>query len=70
VQKDRGIKAALYATAGIPEFWMVNLVDRAVEVHRQPREGRYDLVERVTAGQTLAPAGFPDIQFRADILIG
>jgi Uma2 family endonuclease len=70
VQKDRGIKAALYATAGIPEFWLVNLVDRVVEVHRQPREGRYDLVVRVTAGQPLAPVAFPDIRFRADIVIG
>jgi Uma2 family endonuclease len=69
VQKDRGIKAALYATAGIPEFWLVNLVDRIVEVHRQPREGRYEVIERVVAGQTLAPAAFPGIQFPADIVV-
>lgn len=70
VQKDRGLKAALYATAGIPEFWLVNLADRVVEVHRQPTEGRYEVVERVTAGQELAPAAFPDVQFRADDLLG
>jgi Uma2 family endonuclease len=33
---DRGRKAALYARAGIPEYWLVNLVDRQVEVYRSP----------------------------------
>lgn len=33
---DRGEKASLYASAGIPEYWVVNLVDRRVEVYRDP----------------------------------
>lgn len=33
---DRGTKASLYAQAGIAEYWIVNLVDRVLEVHRQP----------------------------------
>jgi Uma2 family endonuclease len=33
---DRGRKAALYARAGIAEYWIVNLVDRVLEVHREP----------------------------------
>ena len=33
---DRQTKAALYARAGIPEYWIVNLVETAVEVHRDP----------------------------------
>lgn len=33
---DRGVKAALYARAGVPEYWIVNLCDRIVEVHRGP----------------------------------
>ena len=33
---DRGYKATLYARAGIVEYWIVNLVDRALEVHRAP----------------------------------
>ena len=34
---DRGPKAKLYAAAGIPEYWIVNLIDRQVEVHTNPR---------------------------------
>lgn len=33
---DRETKAALYARAGVPEYWIVNLADQAVEVHRDP----------------------------------
>ena len=32
---DRGIKAALYAQNGVGEYWIVNLVDRQVEVFRR-----------------------------------
>jgi Uma2 family endonuclease len=34
---DRVEKAAEYASAGIPEYWIINLVDRQVEVHRHPQ---------------------------------
>jgi Uma2 family endonuclease len=29
-------KAGLYARAAVPEYWIVNLIDDVVEVHRQP----------------------------------
>ncbi len=37
---DRARKAALYAHAQIPEYWIVNLVDRHLEVYRQPYKNR------------------------------
>jgi Uma2 family endonuclease len=33
---DRGRKSSLYARAGIRDYWIVNLVDRQVEVYRDP----------------------------------
>jgi Uma2 family endonuclease len=33
---DRGEKASLYASARVPEYWVLNLVDRCLEVHRDP----------------------------------
>jgi Uma2 family endonuclease len=33
---DRQSKAALYARAGVPEYWIVNLAEAKVEVHRKP----------------------------------
>ncbi|MDQ3332656.1 MAG: Uma2 family endonuclease, partial [Planctomycetota bacterium] len=34
---DRRRKLVAYAEAGIPEYWLINLVDRAVEVRTDPR---------------------------------
>ena len=50
---DRGIKAPLYAENGIVEYWIVNLIDRVVEVHRQSGDGRYADVRRLGQGKTL-----------------
>jgi Uma2 family endonuclease len=36
LEYDRTVKASLYASAGIPEYWVVNLVERRLEVYREP----------------------------------
>jgi len=36
LRSDRQVKTRIYARAGLPDFWIVNLVDRVVEVHREP----------------------------------
>jgi Uma2 family endonuclease len=36
LQLDREHKGSLYARAGIEDYWIVNLVDRVVEVYRDP----------------------------------
>ena len=33
---DRGVKLPNYALAGIPEYWIVNLIDEQIEVYRRP----------------------------------
>jgi Uma2 family endonuclease len=38
---DLGEKAALYAEAGVPEYWVVNLIDRVVVLFREPSNGTY-----------------------------
>jgi Uma2 family endonuclease len=39
--KDRGDKRVNYGRAGIPVYWIVNLVDRQVEVYTDPTPGGY-----------------------------
>ena len=58
---DRSVKARVYARAGVAEFWIVNTVDRVVEVHRDPDElgARYRTILAVGEEETLAPAGLP-----------
>lgn len=36
LELDRTLKARLYAEAGIREYWLVNLMDRQLEIHREP----------------------------------
>ncbi len=36
LDRDRGIKLRSYARAAIPTYWIVNLVDRCVEVYSSP----------------------------------
>ena len=46
---DRQVKLPLYASAGIPEVWIVDVNGRRLEVYRQPDEDRYrqsDTLER------------------------
>jgi Uma2 family endonuclease len=35
---DRGRKAELYAAAGVPEYWVVDVPGRSVEIHREPQQ--------------------------------
>jgi len=59
---DRTVKIPLYARAGIPEVWLVDLVQRAVEIYRQPSEGGYGDVRVLHPGDSLSPRAFPDFQ--------
>ena len=56
---DRGDKAALYARAGLADYWIVNLVDRRLEVHRDPTPGGYRSVRVLAAGDEIAPLAAP-----------
>ncbi len=55
---DRDVKLPLYAEAGIAEYWIVNLIDSCVEVHRGPRpDGTYADSRTVAKGGTVSIQG-------------
>ncbi|MGA7732869.1 MAG: Uma2 family endonuclease [Chloroflexia bacterium] len=54
VSADRRIKMPLYAAAGIPIAWVVNLPKSVVEVYSDPRDGVYQRVERLTRKGVIA----------------
>lgn len=58
---DRDVKAPLYARAGIPTLWIVDLPDRRVEVHTDPSPTGYRHRERLGAGDRLVLAGLADL---------
>ncbi len=63
---DRDVKLPLYARAGIPEAWLMNLPADRVEVHRDPHPDGYHSITIVTRDGTLTPAAFPDVSIRCD----
>lgn len=50
---DMDVKARLYAAAGVPAYWVVDLAAREVVVHEQPKGGRYRRLTRHGGGETL-----------------
>ena len=61
---DRTVKLPMYARAGIPEVWIVDLRARAVEVHREPGGDAYRRMATHGAGEDLALAVAPEIVVR------
>jgi Uma2 family endonuclease len=59
---DRGIKLPLYATAGIPEVWIVNPEDVVVEVYREPARGRYRSEEHIGIDGVLRCLAIPSLE--------
>jgi Uma2 family endonuclease len=58
---DRNVKLSLYAGAGIPEFWIVNIPDGVVEVFTDPSEGEYQTRRAFGAEDSVSPSAFSDI---------
>jgi Uma2 family endonuclease len=48
---DRSDMAKIYARAGIPVYWIVNLPNRQVEVYTQPTDDGYELRQDFAADQ-------------------
>lgn len=73
---DRDHKASLYARAGRPEYWIVNLVDRVLEVRREPAPlssapygWDYRSVTVLESGDTVTPLAAPGARIAvADLL--
>jgi len=73
---DRAHKGSAYARAGLPDYWIVNLVDWRVEIYRRPAEDRsaelgwrYLDVELFTPGAAMAPLARPAVAIAvSDIL--
>ncbi len=60
---DRQSKAVLYARAGIPEYWIVNLAESSIEAHFDPDPvtGGYRSSAVLAPGETLAARSVPSV---------
>lgn len=66
---DRGKKLRLYASCAVPEYWVVNLPERCIEVYQGPLPGAYAQMDRYERGQMIRLVAFPDVAFAvSDVL--
>ena len=68
--KDRRLKLPLYARAGTPEVWIVNIPQERIEVHSQPEGDGYKTVRRLRRGQSVAIPGFAEAIVKVDDVLG
>ena len=61
---DLTVKAALYARAGIAEYWVLDVPGRRLIVHRDPQSGQYGSVTAYNEQEGIAPLGAPDSTFQ------
>jgi Uma2 family endonuclease len=62
LEYDREVKGPLYAENGITEYWIVNIEDRCLEIHRQPQAvGTYSDVRTLRPGDTADVAALPGV---------
>ena len=69
LNKDRNVKAALYAESAIPEYWIVNVSERCIEVHREPEAGGYRSVQSFHHGEVIQLQQFPDVFVKVDVVL-
>jgi Uma2 family endonuclease len=72
----RGRKAGAYARAGIAEYWILNLVERVLEVYRAPagpdadrRRWAYSTVSRLAADAGIVPRAASTAEIRVAALL-
>lgn len=70
LEVDRQVKLPKYAQAGVPEFWLVDLVNNRIEVHALPNEGVYQEVRIVLRHQKVISRVLPQLNLKAKDILG
>lgn len=55
MKRDAQVKMPIYAAAGIPEYWIADIENQTLIVHRQPTEHGYGLIQQFTGQTQVSP---------------
>ena len=69
LRRDRTVERRLYARCGIPEYWILALPERRLEIYRDPAADGYRSVSIHRAGEAVAPLARPDATIAVDSLL-
>ena len=67
---DRNVKLPIYARAGIPEVWIVDVNGGRLERYTGPSGDLYRHAELVRSGESLASKTLPDLTLAVDDVLG
>jgi Uma2 family endonuclease len=67
LEYDRDVKTPIYARAGIPEYWLVDLDARVLLRHLSPVRDAFQHVEQLRPGQSAAPQLLPACVVAVDV---
>jgi Uma2 family endonuclease len=67
---DRNVKLPLYARAGVPEAWIVDLAGERVEVHSEPGPGDYRTTGSFGPGEMIVSSTAGGISLPVDEVLG
>ena len=70
LQTDLVEKRQQYGSHGIMEYWVVNLQDDELVVHREPTADGYASVRTLARGESVSPLAFPDVALTVDEILG
>ncbi len=68
LKDDTTVMAAIYAAAGIADYWVLDLEHQKLLVFRNPTSEGYDAPIEVERGQSIAPLCAPDAAIAVDDL--
>lgn len=70
VDYDRSIKLPLYATAGIPEVWIINLPAEHIEIYAAPLADAYQFASQATRGDVAASHSITNMAINVNEVLG
>jgi Uma2 family endonuclease len=70
LETDRTEKLEIYAEAGIQDYWIVNLIDEQIEVHRKPSGRTYQERKVYREKAAIQPLALPTATLKPSQLFG
>ncbi len=67
---DRNVKVPLYARAGIPEVWLIDLPQDLIEIYAQPADGVYQTQRQARRGEQVTAETISQLMLSVDDVLG
>jgi Uma2 family endonuclease len=67
-RRDRQLKRDLYSRQGVHEYWIVDPIARAIELHRKRKTGGLEFIARLQSGDELTSTVLPEFTLPVDSL--